>query len=92
MARDCWLRIASLDKRFVIAFPMGRAADESETISVFGSEFTGLDPSGGRPIRWVVPAETGLASTGFWVERLLRWPFDPGHGIVRHTRRRHSAE
>lgn len=77
---DRWLRIASLDKRFVVAFPLGRAVDGPTILVVHGQEFLGLRSST-RPIYLVVPEPTGK-SMGAWVEQLLNWSFNPSHELV----------
>jgi hypothetical protein len=86
---DRYLRISSLDKRFIIAAPMGTAIDMPPVIEVIGQEFPGLDPSERRPIRLVVPeSDSGECpapgtSMGAWVDELLRWSFDPGRALIR---------
>ena len=45
---DYWLRIASADKCFVVAFALGRASDQVPILAVHGPEFLGL-PSAPRP-------------------------------------------
>lgn len=42
---DYWLRIASADKRFVVAFALGRASDQVPILAVHGPEFLGLPPA-----------------------------------------------
>jgi hypothetical protein len=81
---DRWLRIASLDKRFVIAWPLGRRLDEPSTILVVGQEFPGIDAAEARPVRLLVPERVG-PSMGAWVDHLLRWSFDPAHERVRYA-------
>lgn len=79
---DRWLRINSVDKKFVIAFPIGRAIDMPPVIEVIGQEFLGIDRSERRPIRLIVPEPSG-EPMGAWVDELLRWSFDPEHALVR---------
>ncbi len=78
---DRWLRIASRDKRFVVAFPLVRAVDQPPSLTVYGHEFPGLAPSEARPIHLVSPQPKG-DSMGAWVEQLLVWCFDEAHEIV----------
>ena len=79
--RDRWLRIASLDKHFVVAFALGRASDQSPILTVHGQEFPGLEPSEPRPVylRTLEPVGTSM---GAWVEQLLAWSFDQ-HELTR---------
>lgn len=79
---DRHLRISSLDKKFVIAFPLGRMIDMPPVIEVIGQEFPGLGQTEGRPIWLIVPEPSGK-SMGAWVDELLRWSFDPGHALIR---------
>jgi len=79
---DRYLRIASLDKKFVIAFPLGRVPEDPPTIEVIGSEFPGLDPSEARPL-WLVVPEPSYDSMGGMVDELLRWSFDSEQQRIR---------
>ena len=84
---DYWLRVSSLDKKFVIAYALGRAADTPPVVGVRGFEFPGIDRKEPRPV-WLVAPEFGGSggsggSMGPWVEQLLSWSFDPGHEINR---------
>jgi len=79
---DRYLRISSQDKKFVIAFPLGRKIDTPPVVEVIGQEFTGLGPTEARPIWLIVPEPSGK-SMGAWVDELLRWCFDPGHSLIR---------
>ena len=81
---DHWLRIASADKRFVVACPLGRHPDDPPTMVVIGSEFVGLTPAERRPVLLVVPEATA-PSMGGWVHHLLRWSFDPEHDLIRRA-------
>ena len=78
---DKYLRIASLDKKFVTAHRIGRALGEPPTVEVIGSEFVGLVPTESRPIFFVAPEPSG--PMGAWVDQLLRWAFDPDRPLVR---------
>ncbi|HEY2586905.1 MAG TPA: hypothetical protein VGI81_14260 [Tepidisphaeraceae bacterium] len=71
---DKYLRIASLDKRFVIAHPLGTAPGDPPTVAVIGPEFPGLDPADQRPVWFTVPRPAG--TVGAWVDQLLSWSFD----------------
>jgi hypothetical protein len=79
---DYWLRIASLDKRFVVAFALGRAADQPPILTVHGHEFPGLEPSEPRPI-YLITLEPAGNSMGAWVDQLLIWSFDQKHELTR---------
>jgi hypothetical protein len=78
---DYWLRIASADKRFVVAFALGRAPGQLPILVVHGPEFLGLPSGGPRPAYLVVPEPRG-GSMGAWVEELLTWSFSPRHQVV----------
>ena|SRR5579872_3091251 len=79
---DYYLRIASLDKRFVVAYALGCAIDQPPILTVYGQEFTGLDPSEARPI-YVIVSEPVGDSMGACVNHLLTWSFDPSHALVK---------
>jgi hypothetical protein len=79
---DRWLRIASLDKRFLVAFPLGRAIDQPPVLVVHGQEFPGLTPSDSRPVHLIVPEPSG-GSMGAWVDQILAWSFDESHHLIR---------
>ena len=79
---DFWLRIASLDKRFVVSYSLGRAAGQPPILAVHGHEFPGLEPSESRPI-YVVTLEPIGESIGVWVEQLLAWSFDHADELTR---------
>jgi hypothetical protein len=77
--RDRYLRITSLDKKFVIAFLIGTEPDEPQVVEVIGSEFPGVDRSDPRPLWFVAPAlPTTGTGMGAWVDCLLTWSFDAG--------------
>jgi hypothetical protein len=78
---DRYLRILSLDKKFVVAALIATTAGVP-IIEVIGSEFPGIDPKERRPIRLIGPHPTGL-SMGEWVHTVLRWAFDPKHELNR---------
>src|ERR1022692_4061562 len=69
-----YLRIISMDKKFVIAYPLGTTMNDPPIIEVIGSEFPGLDPAERRPLWLIVPQPSG--KFGAWVDQLLRWSFD----------------
>jgi len=79
---DCWLRIASLDKSFVVAYALGRASDQPPILTVNGHEFPGLEPTDLRPTYLKTVEPTGT-SMGAWVEQLLAWSFDERHELIR---------
>ena len=78
---DRYLRITSLDKRFIIAFPFWRELNGPPILEVIGQEFPGIDAQEPRPIWLEVPEQSG--PMGAWVDALLRWSFDPAHNLVR---------
>lgn len=77
---DRWLRIASQDKHFVVAYPLGRAPDEPAVLVVHGKEFPRLQ-SASRPRYMVIP-EPRADSMGACVEQLLRWCFESSEELV----------
>ena len=81
---DRYLRISSLDKKFIIAYPLGTDLGDPPVIEVIGQEFPGLHRSERRPV-WLVVPEPGGAGRGMgaWVDSLLRWSFDPIHELIR---------
>ena len=79
--RDYWLRIASADKRFVVAFALGRDPSQPPTLAVHGHEFPGLPSGVPRPAYVIVPDPRG-ESMGAWVDELLRWSFNPTRQLV----------
>lgn len=76
---DRYLRISSIDKKFVVAYHLWGA---TPVLDVIGQEFPGVSPSEPRPVRLIVP-EPDSQSMGATVDALLRWAFDPGHELVR---------
>ncbi|MCC6359981.1 MAG: hypothetical protein IT450_14650 [Phycisphaerales bacterium] len=70
---DRYLRIASLDKKFVIALVLG--TEDCEVVEVSGAEFPGVETTEPRPL-WFVAPPLPKTSMGAWVERLLTWSFD----------------
>ncbi len=79
---DYYLRIASLDKKFITAYPMGIEWGDPPVIEVIGSEFPGLDASESRPI-WIVAPRLSGESMGAKVDQLLAWSFNPAHELIR---------
>ena len=77
-----WLRIASLDKRFVVAYALGRALGQPPILTVHGHEFPGLDSSEPRPVHLIATEPTGK-SMGAWVDHLLAWSFEERHELIR---------
>jgi hypothetical protein len=72
---DRYLRITSLDKKFIISYPMGTRSDAPAVVEVIGSEFPGIECSESRPM-WFVAPTLPATSMGAWVDRLLTWSFD----------------
>jgi hypothetical protein len=60
---DRYLRVSSLDKRLIIAYPLVAEADDPAVVEVIGSEFPGLDQSEQRPV-WFVAAPLSGRSMG----------------------------
>ena len=85
--RDWYLRILSLDKKFIIAVPLGALPEESSVIEVIGPEFPGLDPAEARPIHLIGPHRTNSLSMGGWVNEVLTWAFDQTHQLIRTDRK-----
>ena len=73
---DKFLRIASGDKKFVIAYLIGTDPDEP-VVEVIGPEFAEIERTEPRPL-WFVAPPLPAASVGTRVDRLLRWSFDTG--------------
>lgn len=76
---DRWLRIASHDKQFVVAFPLGPSDEVPTNLVVNGPEFLGLQTRQ-RPVYLVIPEPHG--PMGAWVDHILQWSFDPTHELV----------
>jgi len=83
---DRYLRITSLDKKFVIAYPMGTEPNAPAVVEVIGSEFPGVSNSEKRPLWFVAPA-LPATSMGAWVDQLLAWSFDTSRERGRVTSR-----
>jgi hypothetical protein len=71
---DQFLRIVSLDKKFVIAYLIGTDSDEP-VVEVNGPEFPGIERPEPRPL-WFVAPDLPRMPMGGWVDHLLRWSFD----------------
>jgi hypothetical protein len=56
---EYYLRIASLDKKFVVAHPLWRRMEHPPVIEVIGEEFPGVAPSHPRPCWFIVPEMPG---------------------------------
>lgn len=85
---DRYLRINSLDKKFVVAVGL-ISDDEFSLVEVIGQEFPGIDPHESRPVRLKGPRTDG-GSIGAWVEAVMEWAFDPDRPLIRaavHRRR-----
>jgi hypothetical protein len=79
---DVYLRVSSLDKKFVIALPLGTEPGDPRGVEVIGSEFPGLTRSDRRPV-WLAAPPLSRESMGGWVEELLNWSFDENHALHR---------
>jgi hypothetical protein len=81
-----YLRIISLDKKFVVGFPLGRAADEPPSLVISGQEFPGLKASESRPVYLCIPDVPANSSIGAWVDHIIKWCFDPAHIVERRDK------
>jgi hypothetical protein len=70
-----YLRISSLDKKFIVAYPLGIELDQPAVVEVIGPEFPGLGPQVCRPA-WFIAPPVSRDSMGAWVSDLLTWSFD----------------
>ena len=77
---DKWLRVASADKRFVVAYSMIVERGEKPCLVVNGEEFLGLE-NHRRPIH-LLPELPNSNSVGSLVNNLLEWCFDPNHPLI----------
>jgi hypothetical protein len=85
---DRWLRIASLDKKFVVAVPLGVDYAVPPLLEVIGEEFPGLPEAMPRPVRLVTPRlfdNSALRGMGGWVESILEFAFDDGRATEIYT-------
>jgi hypothetical protein len=82
---DRYLRISSLDKKFIIAYPLGTAGDAPPAVEVIGTEFHGINSTEPRPL-WFVAPPLPATSMGAWVHCLLTWSFDPSQKLERVDR------
>ena len=80
---DRYLRVLSLDKKFVIAVPFVWIENERLPVMIIGPEFPGVDRRERRPVVVVGPQPPIPTSMGAWVDCLLRWAFDPAHELLR---------
>ena len=79
---DRYLRVVSLDRKFVIAVPFVGVENDCWPVMIIGPEFPGVDPRERRPV--VVAGPQPLQGPmGAWVDQLLRWAFDPAHELLR---------
>jgi hypothetical protein len=78
IARDVELRIASVDKRFVVMYEL---IGNHPLMSISGQEFIGIPLAARRPV-WIVapPFVQSLGSAK--VREILDWCFDPGHELL----------
>jgi hypothetical protein len=85
---DRYLRICSLDKKFIISLSLWGAAPE--VVEVIGQEFPGLDRSERRPVWLIAPPASGT-SMGSRVNELLTWSFARDRPLTRADPQRTSG-
>jgi len=85
---DNHLRVSSLDKKFIIAYPFCVESDCPAVVEVIGSELPGLDGAERRPVWLVAPSLSGK-SMGAWVDALLTWSFSENRTLERVKTRLH---
>jgi len=73
-----YLRVASEDKRFALAYRL----DGDAVVKVTGPEFAGLPPSDARPV-YLVPPEFEWSNVGALVNAILDWSFDESRPLQR---------
>ncbi len=82
---DTYIRIASEDKSFVVAYLLySLPEDVGGLVAVKGKQFVGLSPSDQRPVWLIVPEDVSNYmhdSMGAFVNALLTWSFDPSHEL-----------
>ena len=71
-----------MDKRFVVAYALGRASDQPPILTGHGHEFPGLEPSEPHLV-YLKTREPAGTSMGARVEQLLAWSFDRQHNLSR---------
>ena len=85
---DRYLRISSLDKKFIISLSLWRTAPE--VVEVSGQEFPGLDRSERRPVGLIAPPGSGT-SMGSRVNELRTWSFARDRPLTRADPQRVSG-
>ena len=87
---DTYLRIASENKTFVVAYLIfDTPEDVGGILVVHGSEFAGLEGDSKRPAFLETPrsiADMLQNSIGATVDAVLTWSLDPKHDIIRYNR------
>jgi hypothetical protein len=78
VADETQLRIASMDKRFVVMFEL---IGKQPLMSISRHEFPGIPPSHPLPI-WIVSPHFSQTVGGALVREILDWCFNPDHEII----------
>ncbi len=71
---DTWLRIASADKQFVVAYLLFDPDSVGPLLVVHGTKFPGIPRAEPRPV-WLVPPKFIADSMGGHVADVLDWCF-----------------
>lgn len=79
---ETYLRIASVDKKFIIAIRMWGLPDDQCVIEVIGEDFPGLSSSDKRPVLLKTPELLGH-SMGNYIEHILEWSLSPTKKVIR---------
>lgn len=82
---DNWhIRIASEDKKFVVAYFMDGHRELEPHLEVIGQEFPGIKREQSRPVRLYVPkfvTDEWEKSTGAFINALIRWSLRESHQL-----------
>jgi len=81
---EWYIRIASEDKSLVIAYFNGDPWGDGPHVEVHGTRFPGIARNEKRPVRVVVHEQViheFQASTGAFVNALIRWSLDETHQL-----------
>lgn len=82
---EWYIRIASEDKSFVIAYFMGGPWGDEAHLEVHGHRFPGIERTKRRPVRVLIPEavlDEFQSSTGAFINALIRWCLDESHTLV----------
>ncbi|MEM9346629.1 MAG: hypothetical protein AAGB26_08425 [Planctomycetota bacterium] len=84
---DRYIRIASEDKKFVVAYLLGDLYGMQSHLEVTGQDFPGIAATEERPVRICVPKfveDEFKTSFGAFVNALIRWCLQETHQIKRY--------